>query len=218
MPYRSSRQRRHRTPPKQHGRATVLVLCEGHRTEPGYLTDMRKTLHLTGVRIVSTLHEGLAGVGKKLAISIKEGAPDDEYWCVVDHDERKVEFEKFLTQVEKLQNLRSRPRIHVIVSRPCFEYWFLLHFEDTTRPFRGSPGGDSACNQVISKLQRHLPNYRKNDRRLFLRLQKHLPVAIKQAKRNRTEGSSSTDVWRLVERLRTLADPVHSSGVGPRGR
>lgn len=209
MPHRSSRQRRYRSSPKRHGRTTVFVLCEGHRTEPGYLTDMRKTLHLTGVRIVSTLHEGLAGVEKRLAISIKEGTPEDEYWCVVDHDERKVEFERFLTQVKELQNLRSRPRIQLIVSRPCFEYWFLLHFEDTTRAFRGSPGGDSACNQVISKLQRHLPNYRKNDRQLFVRLHEHLPGALKRAKRERVEGASFTDVWKLVERLSTLADPTH---------
>lgn len=178
---------------------------------------MRKALHLTGVRILPTLSEGLSGVAKRLTSAINEGAPEDEYWCVVDHDERDVEFTRFLSRVKRLRSLRSRPQIRVIVSKPCFEYWFLLHFEHTTRAFHGSPGR-SACTQVITKLKRYLPDYRKNDARLFVRLREHLPKAIDLAKRGRTEGSSFTDVGELVERLGALADPVHSSGVGPVGR
>lgn len=217
MPSKSRRHRAHRHEPGRRVLATVFVLCEGHRTEPDYFTDMRKALRLTGVRVLPTFHQGLAGVARRLAAAIGEGIPEDEYWCVVDHDEREPEFRRFLSRVAELRSLKSRPRIRMTISKPCFEYWLLLHFEYTTREFRGSPG-HSACAQVISRLKRHLPVYRKNDPRLFVRLREHLPEAIDRAKRGRAAGFSFTDVGELVERLGALADPVHSSGLGPVGR
>lgn len=199
---------------KRATRPAILILCEGTRTEPNYFSDLKEQRRLSQLRVLGLAPgEGLRGLARRVELEVEPAQGLDEIWCVVDHDERGVEFEKFLTEVKKLQNLRSRPRIQVVVSRPCFEYWFLLHFENTTRAFHGSRGGDSACSQVISRLKQHLPNYQKNDRRLFLRLQEDLPGAIKYAKRKRAEGSSFTDVWKLVERLYTLADPPEVAGI-----
>ena len=200
-------------------RPAILILCEGTKTEPNYFSDLKEQRRLPQLRVLGLAPgDGLRGLAQRVELEVEPAQGLDEIWCVVDHDEREVEFERFLTKVKKLQNLRSRPRIRVVVSMPCFEYWFLLHFENTTRAFHGSSGGNSACDQVISKLRRHWPNYQKNDRRLFLRLQEHLPGAIEYAKRKRAEGASFTDVWKLVERLGALADPVHSAGVGPVAR
>lgn len=90
------------------------------------------------------------------------------------------------------------------MSKPCFEYWALLHFEDTTKGYRGS-NGRSACAQVIKALKRHHPQYEKNDPQLFEKIKEQMPVAIERAKRPREEGESSTDIGELVERLLGLA-------------
>ena len=59
----------------------------------------------------------------------------DETWCVLDHDGREEEVRKFLVWHERARKSRSAPTIEAVISDPCFEYWLLLHFEYTTRPF-----------------------------------------------------------------------------------
>ena len=93
--------------------------------------------------------------------------------------------------------------VRLVLSMPCFEYWLLLHFEYTTRAFLGTPGR-SACSRVISELKRHLPDYEKNDPRLFVRLREQMPEAVARAKQGRKEGASFTDVGESVERLLRL--------------
>lgn len=97
-----------------------------------------------------------------------------------------------------------------MLSTPCFEYWLLLHFKDTTKSYRGLHRR-SACAQVIEELKSDLRDYRKNDSRLFKELEERMPVAIERAKRSREEGASSTEVWRLVERLLALAATADSN-------
>ena len=41
------------------------------------------------------------------------------------------------------------------VSNPAFEFWFLLHFEETTRPFHNA-------DELRKALEQHLPGYKKN--------------------------------------------------------
>ncbi len=45
-----------------------------------------------------------------------------------------------------------------ILSVPCFEYWFILHFCYTCSPFLPS-GNKSAADNVVSELKKHLPDY-----------------------------------------------------------
>ena len=96
-------------------------------------------------------------------------------------------------------------RIRAAISIPCFEYWLLLHFRLTNKPFQGTPGGPSACEQVIREVETYLEGYRKADAGTYGRCRELLPTAIQNAKRNRrSKGSSSTNVWELVERLQEL--------------
>ena len=96
-------------------------------------------------------------------------------------------------------------KIRAAISTPCFEYWLLLHFTLTNKPFQGTPGGPSACEQVIREVGTYLEGYRKADAGTYGRCRELLPTAIQNAKRNRRSGgSSSTNVWELVERLQEL--------------
>ena len=96
-------------------------------------------------------------------------------------------------------------KIRAAISTPCFEYWLLLHFTFTNKPFQGTPGGPSACQQVIRELETYIEDYRKADGGIYGRCREQLPTAIQNAKRNPRSGrSSSTDVWKLVERLQEL--------------
>ena len=130
----------------------------------------------------------------------------DEIWCVLDHDERDTDIESFRAWLARQPSEETgSSEIRAAISVPCFEYWLLLHFRFTTRPFRGVPGGPSACEQVIRELETHLDGYQKADVANYDRCRERLPAAIQNAKRGRQpERLPSTSVWKLVERLQEL--------------
>ena len=136
----------------------------------------------------------------------------DEIWCVLDHHERDAQIAEFRSSIAKVQ--ARRPRDRIAVSKPCFEYWLLLHFEYITRAFHGVPGR-SACCQVTEVLQGHLPNYRKNDQAIFRSVSNRTARAIANAKQGMNAGAPSfTEVGLLVERLETLRAPRPKSPAG----
>ena len=100
-------------------------------------------------------------------------------------------------------------KILAVPSIPCFEFWLLLHFIYTTRPFN-APAGDSICFKVVKELEKHLSGYRKGDRNIFDNLRDNLDRAIANAHRldqfHQISGTDnpSTQVHCLVEYLLNL--------------
>jgi hypothetical protein len=109
-----------------------------------------------------------------------------------------------------IETFRREPEFdRVIPSIPCFEFWLLLHFIYTTRPF-DAPPGDSICSRVIEELKKYLPAYQKGDQDIFNKIQDSLDNAITNASRvqqfHQTSGTDnpSTLVHSMVEYLRDL--------------
>jgi len=123
----------------------------------------------------------------------------------VDEDDQPREIAALRQQFRDLHRRRNQS-VEAAVSSPCFEFWLLLHFEFTTAPFRGTPGGRSACEQVIQRLERHLPDYRKNDPSIYRHCRHRVSQALKNASRLEAEqGGPSTDVHSLVRELQKLS-------------
>ncbi|MBP9134766.1 MAG: RloB domain-containing protein [Saprospiraceae bacterium] len=58
-------------------------------------------------------------------------------------------FEEYRTDLtENYEN------VVVIVNNPCLEFWFLLHFEKTSKYF-------NTCSSAETQLKKYLPNYEK---------------------------------------------------------
>jgi hypothetical protein len=93
--------------------------------------------------------------------------------------------------------------VQLISSRPCFEFWLLLHFEYFARPFLNAAS-------VIDILERHLTDYDKADRLIFPKVQSGLERALVNARRLKTElaeigaRTPDTDMADLIETLMTL--------------
>ena len=77
--------------------------------------------------------------------------------------------------------LNKHPNVVVVVNNPCLEFWFLLHFEVTTKYY-------NTCYSAESQLKKHLKNYEKsikfftkqNDD-IYLKLKPHLREAIQRS-------------------------------------
>lgn len=82
-------------------------------------------------------------------------------------------FEKYRTDL-----ITNYPNVVVIVNNPCIEFWFLLHFEKTSKYF-------NTCSSAETQLKKHLNNYEKTQKfftkqndDIYLKLKPNLKTGI----------------------------------------
>lgn len=186
----------------------ILIVCEGGKTEPNYFSELKKAFRLSNanVRISGLGADPLSVVNFAIKTFRKE--PEfDRVYCVFDRD-RHTTYDAALDKVRRTR-LGKGTKIFAIPSVPCFEFWLLLHFIYTTKPF-DAPPGDSICSRVIEELKKYLPEYQKGDYDIFGRIQNELDNAIINARLveqfHKASGTDnpSTCVHSLVEYLRNL--------------
>ena len=185
-----------------------LIVTEGEKTEPNYLTTLRDRLQLNVVEVEIVHPNGtdpitLTQKAIALRAARKKAArngfqiPYDEVWVVFDlekpHDERRKLAEQAISMKEAVG-------IRFAVSDPCFEFWLLLHGEYTTSPFVG-------CEPVVKRLKKHWDSYAKGQKPVKEFLEK-IPTAVANAQGCRQHhqdcagnGNPSTRVDLLVRSL-----------------
>lgn len=115
-------------------RKTLLVFCEGARTEPDYLAALRREPAVRDVAAVDIQIEMAttgsapltlvrAAVAAKVK-AVREQAEIDEVWCLFD-----VEWPQNHPNLKAAIALAAENEINLAVSNPCFELWLALHFE-----------------------------------------------------------------------------------------
>ncbi len=187
---------------------TVLIVCEGEKTEPQYFRELRDDLRLSSANIVITGDTGGSSPMKVVNYGFAHYEEYDRTFCVFDKD-RHTEYRAALDKVRSKRQRRGH-RLDAITSVPCFEFWLLLHFRKTTKNF--DTGHGSVCEQVIAELKRYLPGYAKGEKGVYRHTRKHLDQAIKHAREvaRHCEASGSdhpsTRVHELVVYLRQLKD------------
>jgi len=198
----------------------VLIVCEGAKTEPNYFGEMRTALRLASANIVVT---GKGGTDPMSVVNnaiqrFKADPVYDRVYCVFDQDTHttyQAALEKIAaTPLRKNGSRRNADiaRFEAITSVPCFEYWLLLHYAYTTKPYK-QVGQRSACDRLIHDLKHreHLPNYGKGAKGLYKQTAPLLDDAIRNAKRALLAAESAatdnptTHVHELVAYLRSLA-------------
>ena len=148
----------------------------------------------------------------RVATAVERYEEDPDYegvYVVVDRDTHAG----YAAAVDRVANAPGglRAIAHLIPSTPCFEYWLLLHFEETARPY-ATEGGRSPCANVIRDLEAHLPQYSKGGGGTFAATRAHVEEAKARAARRLIEArragteNPTTHVHVLVERLQTLRD------------
>ena len=137
----------------------ILIVCEGAETEPNYFESLRDHLKLSTIRVkikdragapISVVDEAQAQVEKRKQ-DIRDGRTNvptfEAVWCVFD-----VENPRHNQTFDRAVQTADQNNFQLAVSNPAFEFWYVLHFERTTRPFAD---GD----ELKEYLKRHLPGY-----------------------------------------------------------
>lgn len=194
-----------RKPPFLSERPSILIVCEGQKTEPGYFCRLRSILRISSLKIVVD-HEGSAPISVvNRAVELKKDCKQnkitlDAIYCVMDTE---CPCHPSLDQAIDKANGNQ---LDIILSNPCFEYWYVLHFERL--------GSYVTQDQAVQRLKRHYPQYVKGETRLFDILNKKIETAIRNAKdilqsqhHNETDlrqCNPATHVYRIVERMKEI--------------
>lgn len=106
----------------------IKVLCTGHKTDPEGMLRKIETYWL---------ENGFDSVHGDMAFILVD----------LDCNEEKAKLIRCLAKKSKIAQF--------IVSNPCFEVWFLLHFVYSTKAF-------ASGKAVIDELKKYIPGYEKN--------------------------------------------------------
>lgn len=182
-----------------------------------YFDNFRTRQNNIDVRIVGNKSDGAktdydhlldkaVAYKKEEQISIEYG---DSTWIVADGD---IDFKTqgaLDTKNKKLLHAREKARskdIEIIISNPCFEFWYLLHFMYSTKHFND-------YRSVQAELNKYIPNYEKS-KDIYPQLSPYTGKATEHAKRIEKshinngyslpfglDVSPYTDVYKLIEKF-----------------
>ena len=142
--------------PTRERRKLVVVGTEGNnKTEELYFKELEKIqskFHFIFAKGNETdpvkIVRNTANRAKIEELSYKDG---DKAVSVFDLD---LDTDK-IPQLIAAKNIADKKNVTIYPSNPCFEVWYLEHFEYTSKLFHSS-------NEVIRELEKYLPNYKKN--------------------------------------------------------
>ncbi|WP_424947163.1 RloB family protein [Candidatus Spongiihabitans sp.] len=189
----------------------VLIVCEGAETEPNYFNELIRHYKISSANVEIT---GKCGSSPKNVVDLansryneekKKGNAFDKVFCVFDKDSHPA----YQNTLDRLRNMSRQNTFFAITSIPAFEYWFLLHYAYSTQPYTET-GSKSAADNLISDLQKHLPDYAKTSRDMFSTLIDKMETAKTNAARALSAAESadtdnpSTRVHELVEFLQNI--------------
>jgi hypothetical protein len=203
--------------PKRSPYDRVLIVSEGGKTEPYYFRALVGDLKLNTANVEvdgdsdSSPRSVVSYAKKRYDEDKKLNGKDacfDRVYCVIDKDEH----ETYQEAINTIQTASPKNVFHATTSVPCFEFWILLHFDQTTKPFVRA-GKRSPCDNLVHELKSHLPNYGKGDKTIYEQIKGKTDTAIMRAKQVnanvKASGSDnpSTSVPELIEYLRGLGKP-----------
>ena len=136
-------------------RPLVLIIVEGTRTEKLYFESLAREERASAVHVDvvhskrDTAPENLvqqADKAWKSRIDSDKWEDDGQVWCVCDTEqpEPSVSLRNALATARKLD-------INMAVSNPAFEYWYLLHFRDSTSPCSNGQEMKNKLRKIISR-------------------------------------------------------------------
>lgn len=187
----------------------VLVLCEDSKSSRRYLEDANayfrsfasvEVSHCGKTDPLGIVREAIAACTKKYEFA----------YCVIDRDTHPS-----FDDAVRLAN-QNPEKVSLIVSYPCYEFWLLLHFGKTRKPYARA-GKFSAGDLLVKDLTAAhilMHEYEKGSCiGLFEDLLDRLPSAMKWSEQILTEAKQdgemnpSTNLHRLIEKLHDLGRP-----------
>ncbi|MHB1951436.1 MAG: RloB family protein [Acidiferrobacteraceae bacterium] len=188
------------------GLPSILVVCEGRQTEPNYVDGLREHLRINAAAVHIERGDSVTdpvGLVIKAQKLFKSDRDYDLVYVVCDGDAQHLTAARALAARRLRNSAGAITQVQVIANCPSIEFWLLLHFEYSARPFR-------TAAEVEQVLRAHLADYRKNDRDIFRKAAAGLDAGCQRVEQLKAElrasGASApdTDMHLLVDQFRRM--------------
>jgi hypothetical protein len=148
-----------RRPPSREIAQKILIACEGSKTEPIYFESIRNELRLRTLNII-VLRQNKTdprGIIERLIDERQQMKRNQEWsnkdvaWAVFDGDEH---IEKGSASWKSAIDRAKSQNIQLAITNPCFELWYLIHFQDHFSQIKS--------DKVLNHLKKHVSDYDKS--------------------------------------------------------
>lgn len=182
----------------------ILVVCEGSKTEPGYLRQWEREHR--SITIVDVVRGGVPtsivteAIDRQNASKRRGAETYDSIWVMFDCDDHP--------DVKGQVNRAEQAGLQVAFSNPCIELWFLLHFQDQTA-FLDRRKAQDKCHNHLSPGKALTPE---DFQMLLARYEQARERAMDLARLHEGNGSwtyenPSSTVWKLIDDIRGTGRP-----------
>ena len=123
----------------------------------------------------------------KLVTELSEGEYDKVFWIVdldvllKQHRQKNSSLSSLQQFLNYWQQLSNQEKIVVIVNNPCLEYWFLLHFQKTTKVFTTCAGAEKQVSQHLKGYEKTEKFFKKSNNDIYKQLKPYLQTAVSNA-------------------------------------
>ena len=160
-----------------------FVFCEG-KTEINYVKFLRSVFRVP-IQVIAKKSD--SNISADFIERSKRG------YILTQKDQTFLMFD--LDVEGMLEHLQGIPQATLLVSNPCIELWFLLHFQDVDT--------EITSEGCFRKLKNHSPQYEKgalteNEKRTLV---ENMARAIERAKNLEAYQNPSSVVYRLIEEM-----------------
>lgn len=163
-----------------------FVFCEGE-TEVTYISHLRSQYRVP-IQIIPRKSDS--------NISIRYIKNCKRDYIETENDKTFLMFD--LDVDGMLEHLQGIPNAILLVSNPCIELWYLLHFEECRAVM--------TQNDCVKKLKRHLEHYTKGSLALKDKqiLSDKISAASQRAKSLKLYDNPSTTIYKIIDLLESL--------------
>jgi len=184
-----------------------LIAVNG-KTESDYIQAIKRLYRLSAIEVKHFAKDPSKQLDDAVSFANCQTNKFSRVYVVFDRDDFDIEgVQKRIENLDKQASAKLKKpgcRWHAVVSSPCFELWYLLHFQYTDAAF----SGETPCDNLRTRFSGSFQNYRKVDATSAKELvESKLQFACENATKLASSVSTSkTDMWRLVEALQTKAE------------
>ncbi|MEZ4884289.1 MAG: RloB family protein [Chitinophagales bacterium] len=111
------------------------------------------------------------------------------------------EFREYAEQLEKY------PNVYVLINNPCLEFWYLLHFESTSKYYsKCDDAGKELKKKYLADYEKSQKYYKKRDNDIYSQLKPHQKTAVENAQKLgdfdfEDPESAKAEIYKIFELL-----------------
>ncbi len=169
-------------------RSTFAIVVDG-KTEVWYFQMLKRNERKLNVNIEPKL-PSKKSLSQQYKMVLSLAKVYDKVFWMVDYDVVKKETiesrggkesaEEFFIRCRN-EILKDYKNVVIIVNNPCLEFWFLLHYETTSKLYRNSNEAEKKLRKYLKDYQKKQSYFIKEGNDIYLKLKPRLKTAIENA-------------------------------------